>query len=128
MPAIDTTAIRNSVTKMNRSDALSHTAFVLRLFGLLGLLTAATTGWAFAYIVVMEVLTNAATGPLSAELLLYIEFTFTVPLVAILATTAIKGMQLVSDKPLIELKRPILIVEGVFFAIYAVRLILLEVG
>jgi len=119
MPAIDTTAIRNSVSALDRDDLISGGSSVLAMFGRFGLLTAALTFWTFSLIVFNEVLMNA--GVESQLIGMIGVFTFETPLLALLGyvsasiTNSIAGAE-------IDKKRAALVVTGVYYSQFAVRL------
>jgi hypothetical protein len=119
MPAIDTTAIRNSVSALDRDDLISGGSSVLAMFGRLGLLTAALTFWTFSLIVFNEVLMNA--GVESQLIGMIGVFTFETPVLALLGYVSAPIVNSIAGAE-IDKKRAALVVTGVYYSQFAVRL------
>lgn len=119
MPAIDTTAIRNSVSALDRDDLISGGSSVLAMLGRLGLLTAAVSFWAFSLVVFNEVLANAGVESQLIEMIGV--FTFQTPVLALLTHQSASIVNSIAGAE-IDKKRAALVVTGVYYSQFAVRL------
>lgn len=119
MPAIDTTAIRNSVSGLDRDGLISTTSSLLAMLGRLGLLTAALTFWTFSLIVFNEVLVNI--GAESRGIRIIAGFTFGTPVLAAFGYFSAPILNLIAG-PEIGKKRAALFVTGIYYSQFAVRL------
>lgn len=119
MPAIDTTAIRDSVSALDRDDLISGGSSVLAMFGRLGLLTAALTFWAFSMVVFNEVLMNA--GVESQVIRMSGVYMFETPVLALLGYVSASIVNSIAGAE-IDKKRAALVVTGVYYSQFAVRL------
>lgn len=119
MPAIDTTAIRDTITNSDANEALSFVSAVLAGVGFVGLGTAAVGLWVILMRVVAEVL-----GPMILEqgLQYTVTMVFELPMWAAIAYGSVylaNSLDLGLNK-----KRAALVAAGIYSLVYVARVLL----